>query len=40
MEINGVNVKNMSNDEINSFIKQLYQSKAQDLGGKVDYILR
>ena len=33
MEINGVNVKNMTNDEINSFIKQLYKSKTQDLGG-------
>ena len=24
MKINGVNVKNMTNDQINSFIKQLY----------------
>ena len=33
MEINGVNVKNMTNDEINSFIKQLYQSKTQNPWG-------
>lgn len=33
MEINGVSVENMTNDEINSIIKKLYQSKTQELGG-------
>ena len=32
MEIKA-NTENMTNDEINSLFKQLYQSKAQDLGG-------
>ena len=33
MEIDGVNVENMKNDEINSIIKKLYQSKTQNSGG-------
>lgn len=33
MKIKDVDTEIMSNDEINSLIKKLYQSKAQDLGG-------
>ena len=33
MEIDGINVKNMTNDEINSIIKKLYHSKTQNSGG-------
>ena len=32
MEIKA-NTENMTNDEINTLIKKLYQSKTQDLGG-------
>ena len=35
MEIDGINVKNMTNDEFNSLIKKLYQSRSQELGGTV-----
>lgn len=35
MEIKANNTENMTNDEINSLIKKLYQSKSQDLGGGV-----
>ena len=34
MEINGVDVENMTNDEFNSLIKKMYQSRSQELGGK------
>lgn len=33
MEIDGVNIENMTNDEINFSIKQLYQSKTKNIGG-------
>ena len=33
MKIKDVDTENMSNDEINSLIKELYQSKTKDLGG-------
>ena len=35
MKIKDVDTEIMTNDEINSLIKKLYQSKAQDLGGGV-----
>ena len=33
MEIKANNTENMTNDEINSLIKKLYQSKSQNSGG-------
>ena len=33
MKIKDVDTENMTNDEINSLIKKLYQSKTQNLGG-------
>ena len=33
MKIKDVDTENMTNDEINTLIKKLYQSKTQDLGG-------
>ena len=33
MEIKANNTENMTNDEINTLIKKLYQSKSKDIGG-------
>ena len=33
MEIKDINIENITNDEINSLIKKLYQRKAQTQGG-------
>ena len=34
MEIKANNTENMTNDEINTLIKKLYQSKSKDIGAK------
>ena len=34
MEIKANNTENMTNDEINTLIKKLYQSKSKDIGGQ------
>ena len=33
MKIKDVDTENMTNDEINTLIKKLYQSKSENLGG-------